>query len=120
MAHSPNVKETIGTLRECIKTVRWLTLYTENNLLKNENVILKSQVDIYSHIIKLMKLERHQGLNCALTIACFRQIVQPLSILLGRIEHIKKINYEISLMCDSLAVIAASIEYEDNAKKIET
>ena len=120
MAVSPDVKETIGSLRECIKTVRWFTSHAELNLLKNENVILKTQVDIYTHIVKLMKLERDRGLNCALTIACFRQIVQPLVLILRWIEGVKKIIYEISLMCDTISVIAASIEYEDNVKKIKT
>ena len=125
MAISPDVKKTIGSIRECVKAVRWLTSHSELNLLKNENLILKIQVDIYSHIVKLMKLERDHGLNCALTIACFRQMVQPLVLLLRWIEGVKKIIYEISLMCDTIAVIGASIEcdtieYEDNVMEIES
>ena len=120
LAHSPNVQETIGALRQCIKTVKWLTLYTEHNLLQNENTILESQVNIYSRIIQLLELERDQGLNSSITIARFRHVLQPLSMTLARIDHIKKLNKEISLKCDRLSAIAALINYEDNVKKIET
>ena len=110
MAISPDVKKMIGSIKECVKAVSWLTSHTEHNLLKNENFILKSQVDIYAHIVQLMKLEREHGLNCALTIACFRQMVQPLVLLLHWIESLKKIIYEITLMCETIAVHGASIE----------